>query len=200
MKLKVVPPDVNASDYYFTARAGDTIVYGLGAIKGVGQSAIEGMLQERGGNGVFSDLYDLCRRVDLRKVNRRVFEALIRAGALDSLGDNRATQMANLPLAMKLAEQNSRNQDTGQDDLFGETTERSCSPQAKPSVPEWDEEQKLLGEKETLGLYLTGHPIIRYQDELERIISGTLASLVGSAGDNPCHARGGLRAGSGRSS
>jgi DNA polymerase-3 subunit alpha len=184
MKLKVVPPDVNSSDYYFTAHAGDTIVYGLGAIKGVGQSAIEGMLRERVENGVFSDLYDLCRRVDLRKVNRRVFEALIRAGALDSMGDNRATQMANLPLAMKLAEQNSRNLDTGQDDLFGETTERSCSPQAKPVVPEWDEEQKLLGEKETLGLYLTGHPIIRYQDELERIISGTLASLVSSVGDH----------------
>jgi DNA polymerase-3 subunit alpha len=183
MKLKVVPPDVNSSDFYFTARAGDIIVYGLGAIKGVGQSAIEGMLQERAENGVFSDLYDLCQRVDLRKVNRRVFEALIRAGALDPMGDNRATQMANLPLAMKLAEQNTRNQDTGQDDLFGETTEHSCSPQAKPVVPEWDEEQKLLGEKETLGLYLTGHPIIRYQDELGRIISGTLASLVNFTGD-----------------
>ncbi len=183
MKLKVVPPDVNSSDYYFTARAGDTIVYGLGAIKGVGQSAIEGMLEERAANGVFADLYDLCQRVDLRKVNRRVFEALIRAGALDPMGDNRATQMANLPLAMKLAEQNTRNQDTGQDDLFGETTEHSCTPQAKPVVPEWDEEQKLLGEKETLGLYLTGHPIIRYQEELGRIISGTLSSLVNFAGD-----------------
>jgi len=175
---------VNSSDYYFTACAGDTIVYGLGAIKGVGQSAIEGMLQERAENGVFSDLYDLCQRVDLRKVNRRVFEALIRAGALDPMGDNRATQMANLPLAMKLAEQNTRNQDTGQDDLFGETTEHSCSPRAKPVVPEWDEEQKLLGEKETLGLYLTGHPIIRYQEELGRIISGSLASLVNFTGDN----------------
>jgi len=183
MRLKVIAPDVNASDYYFTARAVDTIVYGLGAIKGVGQAAIEGMLQERAGNGAFVDLYDLCRRVDLRKVNRRVFEALIRAGALDSMGDNRATQMANLPLAMKFAEQNTRNQDTGQDDLFGETTEHSCSPQAKPAVPEWEEDQKLLGEKETLGLYLTGHPIIRYQEELGRIITGTLASLVNSTGD-----------------
>jgi DNA polymerase-3 subunit alpha len=183
MKLKVVPPDVNASDFHFTARDRDTIVYGLGAIKGVGQAAIEGMLQERAARGAFADLYDLCRRVDLRKVNRRVFEALIRAGALDSMGDNRATQMANLPLATRLAEQNSRNQDTGQDDLFGETTQQSCAPRAKPAVAEWDEEQKLLGEKETLGLYLTGHPIIRYQEELGRIISGTLASLVNAAGD-----------------
>jgi DNA polymerase-3 subunit alpha len=185
MKLRVVPPDVNASDYYFTARAGDTIVYGLGAIKGVGQSAIEGMLRERGENGVFSDLYDLCRRIDLHKVNRRVFESLIRGGALDPMGSNRATQMANLPLAMKLAEQHARNQDTGQDDLFGVATELGCPPPVRPVVPEWDEEQKLLGEKETLGLYLTGHPIVRYQHELGCITSGTLASLVNSAGDNP---------------
>jgi DNA polymerase-3 subunit alpha len=183
MKLKVVPPDVNASDFHFTTRVPDTIVYGLGAIKGVGQAAIEGMLKERAAHGPFADLYDLCRRVDLRRVNRRVFEALIRAGALDSMGDNRATQMANLPLATRLAEQNSRNQDTGQDDLFGETTQHGCAPRAKPAVPEWDEEQKLLGEKETLGLYLTGHPIIRYQEELGRITSGTLASLMNAAGE-----------------
>jgi DNA polymerase-3 subunit alpha len=183
MKLSVVPPDVNASDFHFTARDGGTIVYGLGAIKGVGQAAIEGMLQERATHGAFRDLYDLCRRVDLRRVNRRVFEALIRAGALDSMGDNRATQVANLPLAMKLAEQNSRNQDTGQNDLFGETTQHGCAPQARPAVAEWDEDQKLLGEKETLGLYLTGHPIIRYQEELGRIISGTLASLVNTGGE-----------------
>ncbi len=190
MKLKVIPPDVNASDYYFTARAGDTIVYGLGAIKGVGKSAIEGMLRERGENGVFSDLYDLCRRIDLHKVNRRVFESLIRGGALDPMGSNRATQMANLPLAMKLAEQHARNQDTGQDDLFGEATELGCPPPVRPVVPEWDEEQKLLGEKETLGLYLTGHPIIRYQHELGCITSNTLASLANFAADNPMAAPG----------
>ena len=82
--------------YHFTTMAEDTIVYGLGAIKGVGQAAIEGMLAERGAGGEFADLFDLCRRVDLRKVNRRVFDALIRAGALDSMGDTRASQLANL--------------------------------------------------------------------------------------------------------
>jgi DNA polymerase-3 subunit alpha len=183
MKLKVVPPDVNSSDYYFTARADDTIAYGLGAIKGAGHAAIEGMLRERASGGVFRDLFDLCQRVDLRKLNRRVLEALIRAGALDSIGQNRATQMANLTLAMKLAEQNSRNLDTGQDDLFGETTEQGCSRAVRPALPEWDEEQKLLGEKETLGLYLTGHPITRYQGELGCITSATLASLANPATD-----------------
>jgi DNA polymerase-3 subunit alpha len=185
MKLKVVPPDVNTSDYHFTAQSDNTIVYGLGAIKGVGQAAIEAMLGERREGGSFADLYNLCQRVDPRKINRRVMEALIRAGALDSMGDSRATQMANLPQALKLAEQTTRNQDTGQDDLFGEAAEVTCAPQDRQVLPEWDDEQKLLGEKETLGLYLTGHPITRYQAELDRITSGRLATLAASFGDIP---------------
>ena len=185
MKLRVVPPDVNTSDYYFTVQSDDTILYGLGAIKGVGQAAIESLLQERHDNGAFADLFDLCQRVDTRKLNRRVFEALIRAGALDSMGDTRAAQVANLPMALKMAEQAARNQDTGQDDLFGETPPARVVPVDKLAVPEWDEEQKLLGEKETLGLYLTGHPIRRYERELESITSGRLASLVTAGGDTP---------------
>jgi DNA polymerase-3 subunit alpha len=185
MKLKVIPPDVNTSDYHFTAQSDNTIVYGLGAIKGVGQAAIEAMLDERREGGSFADLYNLCQRVDPRKINRRVMEALIRAGALDSMGDSRATQMANLPQALKLAEQTTRNQDTGQDDLFGEAAEVTCAPQDRQALPEWDDEQKLLGEKETLGLYLTGHPITRYQAELGRITSGRLAALAASWADAP---------------
>jgi len=103
MQLKVVPPDINLSNYHFTEQTGNTVVYGLGAIKGVGQGAIEGMLAERAAGGPFADLFDLCQRVDLRKVNRRVFDALIRAGALDSLGETRATQQANLAQALQLA-------------------------------------------------------------------------------------------------
>jgi DNA polymerase-3 subunit alpha len=194
MKLRVVPPDVNTSDYYFTVQSGDTILYGLGAIKGVGQAAIEALLQERCDNGPFADLFDLCRRVDTRKLNRRVFEALIRAGALDSMGDARAAQMANLPMALKMAEQDARNQDTGQDDLFGETQPAGVLQVDRLKVPEWNEEQKLLGEKETLGLYLTGHPIMRYQRELRNITSGRLASLVANGGNgSPGRAEGGER-------
>jgi DNA polymerase-3 subunit alpha len=184
MKLRVVPPDVNTSDYYFTVQSDDTILYGLGAIKGVGQAAIESLLQERHDNGPFADLFDLCQRVDTRKLNRRVFEALIRAGALDTMGEARAAQVANLPMALKMAEQSARNQDTGQDDLFGETQSDAVLPVDKLVVPEWDEEQKLLGEKETLGLYLTGHPITRYRRELENITSGRLASLITAGGDS----------------
>ncbi|HYQ72776.1 MAG TPA: DNA polymerase III subunit alpha, partial [Gammaproteobacteria bacterium] len=116
MKLKVVPPDINLSNYHFTEQTADTVVYGLGAIKGVGQGAIEGMLAERAAGGAFADLFDLCQRVDLRKVNRRVFDALIRAGALDTLGETRATQQANLAQALQLAEQRSRDLNAGQND------------------------------------------------------------------------------------
>jgi DNA polymerase-3 subunit alpha len=186
MKLNVVPPDVNTSDYWFTVLADDTVVYGLGAIKGVGQSAIDAMLAEHREHGRFEDIYNLCQRVDHGKVNRRTLEALVRAGAMDTMGETRATQMANLPLALQMAAQDSRNRDTGQDDLFGGTTEVSSVRPERPVLPEWDEEQKLLGEKETLGLYLTGHPITRYARELRRITSGQLAnlaqSLAGSSG------------------
>ncbi|MFV1972332.1 MAG: DNA polymerase III subunit alpha [Thiohalobacterales bacterium] len=178
MKLTVVPPDVNTSDYWFTVQSDDTVVYGLGAIKGVGQVAIDGMLAERREQGRFADLYNLCQRIDHGKMNRRTLEALVRAGAMDTMGETRATQMANLPLALQMAAQDSRNRDTGQDDLFGGTTEVSRVCPERPVLSEWDEEQKLLGEKETLGLYLTGHPIMRYEQELRRITSGQLANLA----------------------
>jgi len=175
MKLKVVPPDVN---YHFTATTEDTIVYGLGAIKGVGQAAIDGMLAERQDGGEFADLFELCRRVDLRKVNRRVFDALIRGGALDPMGDTRASQQANLDKALKLAEQHSRNLDTGQNDLFGDPESAAPLPVEKQVLPEWEEEQRLQGEMDALGLYLTGHPIARYASELANITTGKLAEMA----------------------
>jgi DNA polymerase-3 subunit alpha len=191
MKLKVVPPDVNLSNYHFTEQSSDTVVYGLGAIKGVGQGAIEGMLAERAAGGPFADLFDLCQRVDLRKVNRRVFDALIRAGALDSLGETRATQQANLAQALQLAEQRSRDLNTGQNDLFGGADPGVAPVTGKQELPEWEEEQRLQGEKETLGLYLTGHPIIRYERELVNMISGTLAQLAAMCSGLPADSQGG---------
>ena len=178
MRLKVVPPDVNQSLYQFTVLSETNVVYGLGAIKGVGQAAIEGMIAERNKGGAFADLFDLCRRVDLRKVNRRVFDALIRAGALDSMGETRASQQANLDQALKLAEQHSRNLDTGQNDLFGESAAVAPLQISKQVLPEWEEEQRLQGEMDALGLYLTGHPITRYETELANIISGKLAEVT----------------------
>jgi DNA polymerase-3 subunit alpha len=185
MKLKVVPPDVNQSQYHFTAIGDGTIFYGLGAIKGVGQAAIEGLIAERNEGGVFSDLFDLCRRVDTRKVNRRVFDAMIRGGALDPMGDTRASQLANLDKALKMAEQHSRNLDTGQNDLFGDSESVTPLPVDKQVLPEWEEEQRLQAEMDALGLYLTGHPISRYESELVNITSGKLAELAAQCGTAP---------------
>jgi DNA polymerase-3 subunit alpha len=175
--LTVSPPDVNASEYAFSARDAGRIRYGLGAIKGVGAAAIDGLLAERQANGPFADLYDLCRRVDLRKANRRVLESLIRAGALDGLGANRATLLANLPTALQAAEQHVQSQDAGQDDLFGLGDTNSPPPSTMVAHEDWDDAERLAHEKETLGLYLTGHPVEPYLDELARFTSGRLGSL-----------------------
>lgn len=172
--LRVEPPAINSSDYRFTIAGQGTVVYGLGAIKGVGESAIESILEARRVGGPFLDLWDFCRRIDLHKANRRVLEAMIRAGALDGLASNRATLMAQLPLALKAAEQHRDTQAAGQGDLFGDLTpsaDRQPDPQlAVPVREDWDDEQRLAGERETLGLYLTGHPIDRYDAEIDAMV------------------------------
>ncbi len=184
MRLDVAPPDVNVSDYRFTVDEEERIIYGLGAIKGVGQAAIENIVEERRANGPFRDLFDFCRRLDLRRVNRRVQEALIRAGALDGLGTNRATLMARLPDAIKAAEQSARNEEAGMFDLFGDAPGTGSAELAgSEPLPEWEDDYRLQGEKETLGLYLTGHPIDRFLDELACFTSGRLAELVAGNGE-----------------
>lgn len=186
MKLAVNSPDVNRSEYMFTTEGDGTVIYGLGAIKGVGEAAIESFVDARKSSGPYTDLFDFCRRVDLRKVNRRVLEALIRAGAMDSLGANRATLMVQLPLALKLAEQHHASVAAGQDDMFGmPAPEQSAEQKASPAlgvipddVDEWDDELRLQGEKETLGLFLTGHPIDFYESDINRIGCSRIANLT----------------------
>jgi DNA polymerase-3 subunit alpha len=178
MGLEVMPPDINRSLYAFTVLDDCTILYGLGAIKGVGQAALEGLISSREHIGPFTSLDDLCRRADTQKLNRRVIEALIRSGALDSIGPNRATLMAHIADAMRLAEQHLHNTHTGQNDLFGEVS-LPANTQVVNTLPEWDEQLRLTAEKETLGLYLTGHPVSRYERELACITSRRIAELVG---------------------
>jgi DNA polymerase-3 subunit alpha len=193
MDLAVEPPKVNRSEYRFTIDGPGTVVYGLGAIKGVGESAIASILEARR-DGPFRDLWDLCRRVDLHRVNKRVFEALIRAGALDGLGasrdaaggPNRATLMNLLPAAIQLAEQHQEQQASGQADLFGALLDDPAAAEPDPQLaaqtwPDWDEDERLLGEKETLGLYLTGHPINRFDAELDALVSQRLGPLLASS-------------------
>ncbi|MCG6970861.1 MAG: DNA polymerase III subunit alpha, partial [Gammaproteobacteria bacterium] len=177
MDLAVVPPNVNCCEYRFTVKDDATIFYGLGAIKGVGEGAIESIRENQVANGNFKDLFDFCQRVELKKLNRRTLEALIRAGAMDALGPNRATLMANLTTALQQAEQHIRDSAAGQSDLFGIGQAVEVKSADYDPVDEWDDETRLTGEKETLGLYLTGHPIDRYADELKDIISSKIADL-----------------------
>lgn len=171
MKLKVLAPDINLCAYRFTVLDDHSVVYGLGAIKGVGEAAITGIIEERTTNGPYRDIFDFCKRIDLRKANRRVLEALIRSGALDKIGPNRATLMASLDIAVKLAEQTTQNRERGQTDLFG-AAHAVNEPTGNYVVEkDWSEEQRLNGEKETLGLWLTGHPITRYENELRKFTS-----------------------------
>lgn len=178
MKLKLIPPDVNTGVYKFTVNKQGHIVYGIGAIKGVGEGPIEAILQARQQHGSFTDLFDFCAKVDLKKLNRRVIEKLILSGAMDRLGPHRAALMASLEEAMKAAEQHAKAQAVGQDDLFGLLSpEPEHAATAFKQVAPWPDEVWLEGERETLGLYLTGHPINRYLDEIPRYINCRLSEL-----------------------
>lgn len=181
MSLEVAPPDINRSDWMFQAPDHGGVVYGLGAVKGVGHAAVEAIIEARRAGGPFTDLYDLCRRIDLRRVNRRVLEALIRSGSLDALTPNRASAMATLPAALQAAEQQSRNAEVGQDDLFGLGSTGDAAPKGDEAVrhrSEWAERDRLSAEKETLGLYLTGHPIEEHESELSGFVTCRLSQAV----------------------
>ena len=179
MQIKVLPPSVNQGQYSFTVTDNKTISYGLGAIKGIGLSAIEVIIKAREAGNDYLSLFDFCKRVDLRKANRRVLEALIRSGSMDFFEVSRSTLTHNLSKAISLSEQYSKNNISGQNDMFGldvinENEEDNMDISQYTIVPNWDDKERLMGEKETLGFYLKGHPIIRYEDELQKIISTRL--------------------------
>lgn len=178
MKLKLIPPDVNTGLYKFTVNEHGHIVYGIGAIKGVGEGPIEAIIGARQQHGRFTDLFDFCAKVDLKRLNKRVIEKLILSGAMDSLGPHRAALSATLEEAMKAAEQHAKAMAVGQDDLFGLLSpEPEHTAAAFRQVEPWPDEVWLEGERETLGLYLTGHPINRYLDEIPRYVHCRLNEL-----------------------
>jgi DNA polymerase-3 subunit alpha len=184
MGLTLLPPDVNSGQYKFTVNENDEIVYGIGAVKGVGEGPIEAIIAAREQGGPFSDLFDFCARLDLKKTNRRVLERLIKSGAMDALGPkvdgapHRAAMFASLNDAIKAAEQHAKAQALGQEDLFGLINEVNVDDrQTFKQVTPWPESVWLAGEKETLGLYLTGHPINRYLKEIKHYASGRLVNL-----------------------
>mgnify|MGYP000739354526 FL=1 len=177
--INVLPPDVNNSQIQFTVADEKSIRYGLGAIKGVGEAALAGIVSERAQGKPFTSLYDFCQRVDMKKVNRRVMNSLVKAGALDALGGHRASLEASITKALQIADQHRDNNVSGQNDMFGLLTVDETEHVEEPllSAPEWSEEHLLIAEKETLGLYLSGHPIDRYVDELSCFIPKKITDL-----------------------
>ncbi len=186
--LTVLPPDINTSQYYFAVAADHgvaaddarTIRYGLGAIRGIGRALVDAIVEERAARGPYVSLMDLCRRVGAGRLNRRVLEALVRSGSLDRLGMNRASLMANLDAVVQASEQSARHDEAGQVDLFGGAASGPAEPPITlVQLPEWSASQRLAGERETLGLYLTGHPIAPYEADLQYLASGRIADFAG---------------------
>ena len=178
MGLKVVPPDVNTGKHRFSVNEKGEIIYGLGAIKGVGEAPVDAILEARQRGGIFKDLFDLTARVDLKRVNRRTFEGLIMAGAFDKLGPHRAALLKNLEDALKASDQHSKMEALGQSDMFGVLTETPEEVQnAYANTPKLSEKEILEGEKNTLGLYLSGHPVGRFLKELTHYAPARLNEL-----------------------
>jgi len=177
--LRLVAPCINRSGYAFSVSDGHTILYGLGAIKGVGRAAVESLIAERESNGPYSGLAEFCRRVDHDKINRRALEAMIKAGAMDDFGQSRRSLMHHVPEALASAGQQARAAAAGQNDMFGleESPEVVAAP--KPIDPvEWPERVFLGNEKEALGLYLTGHPFDAVRADAMSFVDGKLVDLI----------------------
>jgi DNA polymerase-3 subunit alpha len=180
MSIRVLPPDVNRSDIYFTV-VGNDILFGLAALKNVGEGAVEGILRARRGGGPFASLFDFCERIDLRAVNRRVVESLIKSGSFDSLDPRRSALYAAIDRAMGEREQRDREQ--GQSSLLGllggdDDASGGGAPERVPDAPPWGEGERLAFEKESLGFFITGHPLERYRAELQQWATATTGRLA----------------------
>jgi len=177
--LALAAPDVNHSEYAFSVSGERAILYGLGAIKGVGRAAVEALIAERTANGPYSSLIEFCRRVDHEKVNRRALEAMIKSGAMDAFGQSRRALMHQVPEALKGADQHARAAAAGQNDLFGlEPAVDAAEAPAAIEMDEWPERLLLSSEKEALGLYLTGHPFDAVRADARCFVDGTLGEIA----------------------
>ena len=186
--IRVLPPDVNSSDFNFTPvddESGDGkkdsgIRFGLGAIKNVGANAVESIAKARTEGGSFKSLYDFCERVDLGAVNRRMIESFIKAGAMDTLEGTRAQHTAIIDSAMETGVRASKDRASGQSGLFAMlAAEQPPEDHPLPNIPDWTPQDKLLGEKELLGFYITGHPLDQYRDKIAEVSTHTTANLEG---------------------
>lgn len=178
-EIDVLPPDINESFYDFTV-VNDIVRFGLAAVKNVGGAALDSIIEVREKDGPYKSLGDFCARIDTRKVNKRVIESLIKAGAFDSLGGKRSQMSAILDQAMEQAQAVQRNRESGQKSLFsamGEEIQEKSNTIPLPDMEEWAKQDILAAEKETLGFYITGHPLDEYREELAEIVSVNIREL-----------------------
>jgi DNA polymerase III subunit alpha len=181
MNIKVLPPDVNASDHNFTPD-GDAIRFGLGAIKNAGEGAIEAIVAARKECGRFTSIYQFCEKVVLTALNRRVIESLIKGGAMDGLSGTRSQLFAAVEGAMESGQRAQRDLISGQEDLFGMlAVEQAHVEKPLPNVPDWTLRESLLGEKEMLGFYVTGHPLDQYDEKIQEVAKHDSSTLEGLA-------------------
>ena len=178
MGITILPPDVNHSEWSFTPD-GQAIRFGLGAVKNLGQSAVEAIGRAREEKGGFKSLYEFCERVDMGAVNRRMIESLIKAGAMDGLEGTRSQKFAAVESAMEGGQRAWRDRESGQVGLFGEILEDTPHAAPLPNVPDWTEKDKLAGEKELLGFWVTGHPLDRYAEKVAELATHDSSSLEG---------------------
>ncbi len=183
--IKILPPDVNESSRDFSVVEDGIIRFGLAAVKNVGEGAIESIVAARNEAGPFRSLFDFCERVETRKVNKRVIESLIKCGAFDFTGSARAALLAALDRAMEMAASRQRDRQVGQERLFDLLPQEQgcCAEPEIPDVSEWGERQLLAYEKESLGFYITGHPLAQYEELLGQYANADTAS-ISDVGDN----------------
>jgi DNA polymerase-3 subunit alpha len=193
--IEVLPPDINESDKDFTVIK-DRIRFGMAAVKNVGEAALDSIIEEREKDGFFVSLEDFCNRVNLRKVNRRVVESLIKAGAFDSLGPKRSQHFAILDQALEQAQAVQRDRDSGQISLFSimpaEANVQSPAIEL-PDIPEWNDKEKLALEKESVGFYITGHPLDDYNEDIQTVIDVNLGDLASWPNGQPFRVGGMIR-------
>ena len=180
MGIKILPPDVNHSEWSFTPD-GQAIRFGLGAVKNLGQSAVEAIGRAREEVGRFASLHQFCEKVDLGAINRRMIESLIRAGAMDSLEGTRSQKYAAVEGAMEAGQRAWRDRECGQEGLFGAIIGDEPHTAPLPNVPDWPDKESLAGEKELLGFWVTGHPLDRYEDKIAELATHDTGNLEGLA-------------------
>ncbi|MBN1571202.1 MAG: DNA polymerase III subunit alpha [Acidobacteria bacterium] len=187
MGIPILPPDINESGLDFQS-SGGKIRFGMLAIRNVGEGAIRSVLQFRDQNGRFRSLFHFCEEVDSRSLNKRVLESLVKSGALDSLGWRRSQCMAMIDTAIEHGQKARRDRESGQKGLFAglSPSQSSIAEPAPPDVPEWPLEQRLAFEKETLGFYVSGHPLDRFASEVARFSKKSIAELIGDAETVEC--------------